>query len=118
MPFRLGRAEVCVGGLGALEVGLFVLHPHAPGLSHARWSRASEGPSLGSALHAPSHGFPFPVCRHLGGLEFELFQDGSGPGDGSNPAHGQAERLGAATQSAEVFALPEAVVSHTSLARP
>jgi hypothetical protein len=27
-------------------------------------------------------------------------------GDGSNPAHGQSDMMGAAIQSAEVFALP------------
>jgi hypothetical protein len=36
-----------------------------------------------------------------------IFRTKSVPGRGSNPAHGDAERLDAATQSAEVFALPE-----------
>jgi hypothetical protein len=40
------------------------------------------------------------------------------PGHGSNPARGDAERLDAATHSAEVFALPEGADSDMILARP
>jgi hypothetical protein len=39
-------------------------------------------------------------------------------GHGSNPAHGDAERLDAATQSAEVFALSEGADSNMILAHP
>ena len=40
-------------------------------------------------------------------LEIQIFsRQGDVPGHGSNPAHGDAERIRTATQSAEVFALP------------